>query len=62
MGGTKSGEISNPCMNLYPEDAQALMDALYVAGVRPSKEFGQSSQIESIKFHLDDMRKLVFKD
>lgn len=58
----KMGEISTPCLNMYPEDAQAMMDALFAAGVRPSKEFGQSSQIESIKYHLEDMRRLVFKD
>jgi hypothetical protein len=53
---------SDPVLSLDPDGAQKLMDALYNAGIRPSKEFGQSSQMDSMKYHLEDMRRLVFKD
>lgn len=58
----RRGEMIPSLLNMQPEEAQELMDALFAAGVRPSREFGQSSQIESIKFHLEDMRKLVFSE
>lgn len=54
------GEISRPAFELDKDEAQDLMNALYQAGVRPTETFDQTSQIESIKYHLEDMRKLVF--
>ena len=50
-----------PPINLLPEEAQELMDELYLAGIRPSEE-GGAGQLQAIKYHLEDMRKLVFKN
>jgi hypothetical protein len=41
--------------------ARRLMDDLWLAGVRPSKELHGSTDKEDIKNHLDDMRKIVFQ-
>lgn len=50
----------NAWLKLKPETAQSLMDALYSIGFRPSEAKPQDATIESIKYHLEDMRKLVF--
>ncbi len=47
--------------NLRPEDAQALMDELWHAGIRPSSGEGSVGQIGATEKHLSDMRKLVEK-
>lgn len=49
-----------PPLSLLPEEAQELMDELYLAGIRPSEE-GTAGQLAAVKYHLEDMRKLVFK-
>ena len=54
------GVVREPVMNLQPEEAQELMDQLYSCGIRPSKERGSAGQLDSVKYHLEDMRKLVF--
>lgn len=58
------GTVNNfgPALRLEPEDAQALMDELFSLGVRPSDGAGTAGQLASIKYHLEDMRKLVFND
>lgn len=55
------GAISRPSFELDKESAQELMNSLYRAGIRPTETFDQTSQLESVKYHLEDMRKLVFK-
>lgn len=50
-----------PLLDLREEDAQQLMDELYHAGVRPSQAAGSAGQIDAVKYHLEDMRRLVFK-
>lgn len=55
------GAIANPSFHLDKESAQELMNALYRAGIRPTQTFDQESQLDSVKYHLEDMRKLVFK-
>lgn len=57
----KQGEHIEPFMVLEPEQAQSLIDALYDAGLRPSQAAGSSGQLDAVKYHLEDMRKLVFK-
>ena len=56
------GAITQPCMSLPFDAAQRLMDELWQAGCRPSQSVGSSGQVEAIKYHLEDMRKLVFKE
>lgn len=57
----KHGELIEPFMVLQPEQAQSLIDALYDAGLRPSQAAGSSGQLEAVKYHLEDMRKLALK-
>ena len=42
--------------------AQSLVDSLYEAGYRPSAASGSAGQLSAISNHLEDMRKLVFKE
>jgi hypothetical protein len=55
------GERIEPFMSLQLEQAQSLIDALYDAGLRPSQAAGSSGQLEAVKYHLEDMRKLALK-
>jgi hypothetical protein len=54
------GEVTSPFMSLQPEEGQQLIDELYAVGLRPSQERGSAGQLDAVKFHLEDMRKLVF--
>lgn len=56
----ESGGYVDPFLRLSPEDATRLMDELWGAGVRPTS-VGTAGQLEAVKYHLEDMRKLVFK-
>ena len=47
---------------LSDEDAQKLIDALWNSGVRPSNIVQERSSLESTKYHLEDMRRLVFDE
>ncbi|MFT4064240.1 hypothetical protein [Paraburkholderia sp.] len=52
-----------PMMTLTHRGAQALLDALYKAGLRPSSgevSSGHAAEVAAIRAHLDDMRKLAF--
>lgn len=51
-----------PTLELYREDAQRLMNALWMAGFRPESSEGSEPQIKAIKAHLEDMRTLVFEN
>lgn len=55
------GSYRDPLLRLKPDEAQELMDQLYAVGVRPSAAAGSAGQLEAVKYHLEDMRKLVFK-
>jgi len=55
-----AGQIQ-PLAYLDFDDAKRLMDDLWNAGVRPSNDVASTGQLESIKYHLEDMRKLVFE-
>jgi hypothetical protein len=41
-------------------EAQVLMDDLWSAGVRPTEGAGTAGSMAAVKFHLEDMRRLVF--
>nr|NIV37965.1 hypothetical protein [Anaerolineae bacterium] len=45
---------------LSPEAAQTLMDDLWASGVRPSEKRQDGAALEAVKYHLEDMRRLVF--
>lgn len=55
----ESGAPIEPAFLLTREDAQALMDELWRAGVRPSNGEGATGQLASTREHLADMRKIV---
>lgn len=49
-----------PLLTLEEDQAQELMDALWKGGLRPTKGRGSVGQLDAVKEHLDDMRKIVF--
>lgn len=51
--------LASPLTVLRETEAQELLEELWKVGFRP-KEVGTGGQIASIKYHLEDMRKLVF--
>ena len=40
---------------------QVLIDSLWDAGIRPTKGAGSAGAFDAVKYHLEDMRRLVFK-
>lgn len=48
-------------LQLSKQELQQLFNRLYEIGFRPQDGSGNAGHIESIKYHLEDMRKLVFK-
>jgi len=56
-----SGQMMPSIVNLPLEHAQYIMDELYKIGIRPTKGQGSIGQLEAVQYHLEDMRKLVFK-
>ena len=44
------------------EDAQVLMDDLWHCGIRPTEGSGSAGSLKATEYHLEDMRKLVFKE
>ena len=49
-----------PLVRLSHDEAQELVNSLWEAGYRPSQDAGSSGQLSAVKYHLEDMRKLVF--
>lgn len=47
-------------MHLRDDEAQNLMDALWNVGIRPAQGSGTGAHVEAMKYHLEDMRRLVF--
>lgn len=62
MVGVEPGEMTQPMIKLPFDAAQRLMDELWQAGCRPSQSVGTAGQVEAVKYHLEDMRRLVFKE
>lgn len=60
MKRTKRGQITEPCVRLEQNEAQQIFDLLWREGYRPKDGSGNSGHIEALKYHLEDMRKLVF--
>jgi hypothetical protein len=51
----------DPTFCLSMDDAQALMDDLWHAGLRPTEGSGSAGALAATQRHLEDMRTLVFK-
>lgn len=59
---TPTDGLMNPFLKLTQQDAQSLINALYEAGVRPSSLFEpKTGELSAIRYHLEDMRALIFK-
>jgi len=48
--------LTEPMLEVRPEDAISLMDELWLAGVRPTS-VGTGGELEATKHHLNDMRR-----
>jgi|WetSurMetagenome_2_1015567.scaffolds.fasta_scaffold431908_3 hypothetical protein len=46
-------------LNLEKNDLSRLMDQLWLLGIRPSNGSGDTNAFEAVKYHLEDMRKLI---
>lgn len=49
-------------MRLRPDEAQFFMDELWRVGIRPTEGAGSVGQLAATERHLEDLRKLVFKE
>jgi len=48
----------------YPggeEIARGLLDGLIKQGIQPTQPIKNTQELEAVKYHLEDMRKIVFK-
>jgi hypothetical protein len=52
-------EICDPTLKLTDEQANKLINDLWVAGYRPSSGVSSTGQIEATNKHLNDMRRIV---
>lgn len=57
----KQGDFVEPCFRMSREQTQALFNKLWQAGFRPKDGTGNSGHVAALQYHLEDMRKLVFK-
>lgn len=55
-------QIIEPSFKMSYEEAQRFMDDLWECGLRPSEGTGSAGALAATQKHLEDMRKLVFKD
>jgi hypothetical protein len=53
--------MDSPLLSLMLPDAQALMDELWQAGVRPANGEGSTGQLAATETHLKDMRAIAFE-
>ena len=60
-GPQDEGRQVDPTFRLEMTEAQLLMDDLWNAGLRPTEGHGSAGALAAVKYHLEDMRALVFK-
>jgi len=58
----KTHAFVEPSMKMQREEAQALFQSLWDAGLRPNDGEGTTGHVAALKYHLEDMRRLVFED
>ena len=57
MTTVEDGSIGpGPLLHIRQEEAQALMDELWFAGLRPSEGTGSAGSLAATQKHLEDMR------
>ena len=56
--------ISVSSVVLAQEDGllRSLVDGLIAHGIKPSKPIKNTQELDAIKYHLEDMRKIVFEE
>lgn len=54
------GISQEPTIRLSDAQAQQLINELWKAGLRPNNGEGSGQHTEALKYHLEDMRRLVF--
>ena len=52
--------IEQPTLKLRTEEAQTLMDELWLCGLRPTEGTGSAGSLAATERHLADMRKIAF--
>jgi hypothetical protein len=57
-----AADYNDPTLHLNYESAQMLMDSLWDCGLRPSEGSGSAGAMAATQKHLEDMRRLVFKE
>jgi hypothetical protein len=57
-----NNRCTSPTTSITKAEAQELMDNLWQVGIRPSEGTGSAGQLAATQRHLEDMRRLVFKD
>lgn len=55
-----AGAYVKPSFTLGQHEVQELFNQLWQQGYRPKDGTGNGGHVEAIKYHLEDMRKLVF--
>lgn len=58
----KEGYPTEPFMTLSRETMESLFQQLWSLGFRPKDGTGNAGHIAAMQYHLEDMRKLVFKE
>jgi len=56
------GERIPTCMSITRESAQSIVDELHRLGFRPTTKEPPQGELAATKYHLEDMRRLVFKE
>jgi len=61
MEGKKPGMVVDPTIRISRTAAQTLIDDLWQAGFRPTEGSGSAGSLKATEKHLQDMRKIAFK-
>jgi len=54
------GGYVNPFLVLDADQLQRFVNDLWELGIRPDKAAGSAGQVEALRYHLEDMRTIVF--
>ena len=61
METVEQGWMAEPTLRIGIDEAQTLMDDLWRAGLRPTEGAGSAGSLRATEKHLQDMRKIAFK-
>jgi hypothetical protein len=56
----EASDYVKPIARLTETECQVLMDSLWSVGIRPTEGAGSAGAMAAVRYHLEDMRKLVF--